>query len=250
MPALLWCALSYSVFSTALLTLLFGAWALSSIALGLLPVDGSGPNASVALLSTRLGVSLIAIAPLTVACVMAGRQQLLQRLQHLASHDQLTGLLNRHAFHEQAQDSLQQLASGRQPVALLMLDIDNFKPVNDSHGHAAGDRVLTAFAAISTACLREVDLMGRVGGEEFAILLPGCERAAALAVAERVRQAFAAAELDIGEGRRLRATVSIGAALAMPAGPQLEALLLAADKALYQAKAEGRDRVACRTLPV
>lgn len=242
-PALLWCALSYGVFGTALLTLGFGAWALICIAQGLLPVESAGVSPLTTLMSIRLGVSLIAIAPITVACVMAARQRLLKRLQHMASHDQLSGLLNRHAFQERAQELLLQLAATRQPVALLMLDIDHFKRINDAHGHAVGDRVLVAFARLGGEALREVDLFGRVGGEEFAILLPGCEATAALAVAERVRQAFHAATLDDGRGGVITASVSVGVVALPRAQAALEPLLLRADEALYRAKRAGRNRV-------
>lgn len=240
-PALLWCALSYGVFGTAVLTLLFGSWALISISLGWLPV-GLDPNTPNALLSIRLGVSMIAVAPITVACVMAAREQLLQRLHYLATHDPLSGLLNRHAFHEQAALALARLAAQGQATALLMLDLDHFKRINDEHGHAAGDTVLARFAGLAAGGLREVDLMGRVGGEEFAILLPGCGAAEALAVAERLRAAFAAAQIDLGEGRALQATVSIGVA-AQQHSADLEPLLAAADRALYAAKTAGRNRV-------
>ncbi|HEX2009681.1 MAG TPA: diguanylate cyclase [Roseateles sp.] len=243
-PALLWCALSYGVFGTALLTLLFGTWALVSIAQGLLPMDGAAAQSGSTLLSIRLGISLIAVAPITVACVMAARNKLLLHLQHLASHDPLSGLLNRHSFHEQAGARLRQLAAGRHAAALLMLDLDHFKQINDVHGHAAGDEVLRAFARLAGDCLREVDLMGRVGGEEFAILLPGCSHEAAQAVAERVRAALAAARIDIGEGRWVSATVSIGIAVGAPAQELLEPLLVQADLALYRAKTAGRNRLA------
>lgn len=240
-PALLWCALSYGVFGTAVLTLLFGSWALISISLGWLPV-GLDPNTPNALLSIRLGVSMIAVAPITVACVMAAREQLLQRLHYLATHDPLSGLLNRHAFHEQAGAALARLAAAAQPAALLMLDLDHFKRINDEYGHAAGDTVLARFATQAASSLREVDLMGRLGGEEFAILLPGCGLAEAQAVAERLRAAFAAVQIDLDEGRALRATVSIGVAM-QQRRLALDPLLAAADRALYAAKTAGRNRV-------
>jgi diguanylate cyclase (GGDEF)-like protein len=240
-PALLWCALSYGVFGTAVLTLLFGSWALISISLGWLPV-GLDPNTPNALLSIRLGVSMIAVAPITVACVMAAREQLLQRLHYLATHDPLSGLLNRHAFHERAALDLARLAAQGQATALLMLDLDHFKRINDEYGHAAGDTVLARFAGLALSGLREVDLMGRVGGEEFAILLPGCGAAEAQIVAERLRAAFAAAQIDLGEGRALQATVSIGVA-AQQRSADLQPLLAAADRALYAAKTAGRNRV-------
>lgn len=241
-PALLWCALVYSQFATALLTLLFTAGTLVAISTGLVPMSFDNSDWS-ALMSIRIGVTLIALAPITVASVTAARNELLHRLKYLATHDQLTGLLNRGAFRDVASEKLRKLAAEAKPVAMLMLDVDRFKRINDTHGHAVGDRVLTAFSKIVAGNLREFDLVGRVGGEEFAVLLPDCSTEQAEAIANRIRTAYEDAAIDIDGGDVIKATVSIGAVALGKAITELDALLAAADRSLYRAKREGRNRV-------
>jgi diguanylate cyclase (GGDEF)-like protein len=241
-PALLWCALVYSQFATALLTLLFSAWTLLAISSGYIPLILYTNDWST-LMSIRIGVTLIALAPITVASVTAARNELLQRLKHLATHDHLTGLLNRGAFQDISNELLRKLAVDKKPVAMLMLDIDRFKDINDTYGHAAGDRVLTTFSHILGEHLRLADPVARVGGEEFAILLPDCSPHQAETIADRIRTVFADTAIDLGEVGVVRATVSIGAVTLRRAIPDVNALLLAADKSLYRAKQEGRNRV-------
>ncbi|MGP9825586.1 diguanylate cyclase [Ectopseudomonas khazarica] len=240
-PALLWCALSYRLFSTALLTFLASGWVLVSIALNGLSLAPLDVNSRPVLLSLRLGVSLIALAPLTVASVMSARNELLQRMRYLASHDQLSSLLNRWAFREQASEQLSLLAQQQRPLALLMLDIDHFKRINDNHGHAAGDQVLKAFANLAGSGLRKDELLARIGGEEFALLLPGCDLEQAREIAERIRQRFGDTQVQL-DTQTISCTLSIGAVVAWPPFGDLDGLLLAADRMLYQAKALGRNR--------
>lgn len=240
-PALLWCALTYRLFTTAILTLLFSIWALLAIADGrfyALPGD-----ALHTLLSIRLGVTLMALAPITVASATAVRNELLHQLRHVADHDQLTGLLNRSGFTARYAALMRQLTAQRRPVAMLMIDIDHFKTINDRFGHAGGDQVLQVFATRVRACLRDTDVFGRLGGEEFGILLPDCRCEEAGGIAERIRAAFADEIIDLKDGGQLRATASVGVVFATPAPSDAEAMLLAADKALYRAKAAGRNRV-------
>lgn len=248
LPGLLWCALTYGLFTTSVLTLLFSAWTLYGISTGLLQVGfASGTLEDIAVL--RVGIMMIAIGPLTVATVMTARNELLRRFEHLATHDPLTGAMNRAGFRGRAEPWLARLAGGRRPAAALMLDIDRFKSINDTHGHAAGDRVLIAIARTIRECLRGTDVLGRMGGEEFAVLLPDVHRGEAEAVAERIRAAFAAAAVDIGDGGTLTATVSIGVAVAAQAPDGLEDLLVSADHALYRAKHSGRNRVETNVFP-
>ncbi|MDG1582394.1 sensor domain-containing diguanylate cyclase [Pseudomonas sp. GOM6] len=237
-PALLWCALSYSVFTTALLTFAFTSTLLVVLAVVGIPLAPFDMNSHPVLLSLRLGITLLAFAPLTVASVMAVRNQLLQRMQYMASHDQLSGLLNRWAFYEQAK----QLSPNR-PLALLMFDIDHFKRINDTHGHAAGDLVLKAFARRASRGLRDGDALARLGGEEFALLLPGCSHNQVQAIAERIRTDYANASISLEDGQHVHSTVSIGAVVALQPPADIDELLLSADRALYQAKESGRNRV-------
>ena len=241
-PALLWCAVSYGRFPTALLTFAFSAWTLLALSAGLLPALAAATSHRT-VLSIRLGVTLVALAPLAVAIVTATRRELLRRLQHAVDHDPLTGLLNRRAFRERATAMLGGLAAAERPAAILMFDIDRFKGVNDTFGHAAGDRVLAAFARVARRELRGRDVIGRLGGEEFAVLLPDHREDEALAIAERLREAFAGEVVELGDGRRVSTTVSAGVAGADPAPPTLDLLLSAADRALYRAKRAGRNRV-------
>jgi diguanylate cyclase (GGDEF)-like protein len=155
--------------------------------------------------------------------------------------DPLTGLANRRAFLADAEHFLAREPQHHESVAVMLADLDRFKAVNDRFGHVIGDRVLQMFADTITRALRPTDMSGRLGGEEFAFLMPGANAAEAGRVAERIRLQFAEAARDVG-GHAVEATVSVGVATArMPA--ELSDLIGAADGALYRAKAEGRNRV-------
>ncbi|NHZ33859.1 CHASE domain-containing protein [Massilia rubra] len=171
------------------------------------------------------------------------RKRIDDELHALASTDFLTGLPNRRVFMARLDDQFARLQrSVDECASVLMLDIDHFKHVNDVHGHAAGDAVLRHMAGLMRSGQRKIDTLGRVGGEEFAVLLPGATGPAAQQYAERLRQSVADSPLD-GDGRSIAITVSIGIATidAGDAGP--DAALIRADKALYRAKADGRNRV-------
>ncbi|HHM8903280.1 TPA: diguanylate cyclase [Pseudomonas aeruginosa] len=170
------------------------------------------------------------------------RKAMEQELRLLASTDTLTGLHNRHSFLHQAELMLKAAERFRHPCVALMLDIDHFKNINDSHGHLTGDRALQRVAETLRQGLREVDLLGRLGGEEFAALLPEVSLDQALDVAERLRAGVEALRVSNPDGEPLRMTVSIGVALRRDAGDDLESLLVRADSALYQAKSGGRNR--------
>jgi diguanylate cyclase (GGDEF)-like protein len=160
--------------------------------------------------------------------------------KNAASIDPLTGLFNRRGFAEACARMIEREASAGRPVTALILDIDYFKSINDRFGHPAGDEILKLFAAVVVNNLRISDLSGRIGGEEFAALLP-CALEEGAIVAERVRESFAASGI-VSEDGPVDTTVSIGVA-GGPAGTELEVLLAAADTALYQAKRGGRNRV-------
>jgi diguanylate cyclase (GGDEF)-like protein len=167
------------------------------------------------------------------------RAELEQRRAALT--DSLTGIANRRGFFDRGGPLLDWAMADRQSVAMLLFDLDRFKEVNDTAGHQAGDRVLQSFCDLVGASLRPGDLFGRLGGEEFACLLANATITQALHVAERVRCDLAAMRLP---GLDVHATVSVGVAVASEAGRSLPALLGLADRALYRAKAEGRNRVA------
>ncbi len=155
--------------------------------------------------------------------------------------DALTGVANRRAFFERGAQLLEVAIADRRPAALLLFDLDRFKEVNDTAGHQAGDRVLKSFCDLVAGSIRPGDLFGRLGGEEFACLLVGASMAHALNTAEGLRREFAALSVP---GLEANATVSVGVAMARETGRSLSALLATADRALYRAKADGRNRVA------
>lgn len=179
-----------------------------------------------------------------MASVNAARNRLLATLNHAADHDALTGTLNRSAFMRRGRELAELAQATGRPVVAMMLDIDHFKSVNDRHGHAAGDAVLTIFAQRMREHLRQDGLFGRFGGEEFAVLLPDLDTDDARTVAERLRH-LASEPIPLDDGRMLDVTVSVGlASLSSPMRVDtLEQLLSRADAALYRAKAMGRNRV-------
>jgi diguanylate cyclase (GGDEF)-like protein len=158
-----------------------------------------------------------------------------------ARTDPLTGVSNRRAFMETAEEKLEACRERGASLSLLLFDLDWFKSVNDNFGHGCGDDVLRKFAEVARSTVRSTDLVARLGGEEFAALLPGSEQASSAVVADRIRLAFAEACRAL-DGRILNATVSVGVATAGQAST-VDSLLLAADRALYRAKANGRNRV-------
>ena len=169
--------------------------------------------------------------------------QALEQIRQLATHDDLTGLLNRRAMLDRMQlEQRRSLRSGS-PLLIAQLDIDHFKVVNDTHGHAAGDLVLQSFADTVRRNVRDTDVLARWGGEEFVLLLCDTPAADAVALMERLRQAVQAMQVPVPQGDGpITVTVSIGLARHTPADP-LAGTLERADQALYAAKAGGRNRV-------
>jgi len=166
------------------------------------------------------------------------------RLQSLSITDPLTGAFNRRHFLDCAHQELARM--GRHPdhtISVLMMDLDLFKTINDTHGHGVGDAALRAFTAACAEILRETDVFGRLGGEEFAALLPGTDLAEALIVSERLRERVADLRIPTQAGKDIRITVSLGVAeVADPALP-FDSVLSRADAALYESKRDGRNRV-------
>jgi diguanylate cyclase (GGDEF)-like protein len=166
------------------------------------------------------------------------------KFQKLARRDGLTGIFNRQHFFETAQDALRYCAKSSREASLLVLDLDHFKSVNDTHGHAAGDAVLKRAVAACQARLRSIDLFGRLGGEEFAVLLPDCTQATAAQRADEMREAIAASRRTGDAAADVQITASFGVAATKVCGYNLPTLLANADNALYAAKNSGRNRVA------
>jgi diguanylate cyclase (GGDEF)-like protein len=173
---------------------------------------------------------------------IAERQKAQAQLLELAITDSLTGLHNRRHFMESAQQELDRARRYQTPLSLALLDADHFKAVNDRYGHPVGDQALQMLAATGRRLLRDIDLFARIGGEEFAILLPQTDHAAAWIVADRLRQAIMDQPIATEQGP-LHLTVSLGLASLDPATVDLDDLIRRADLALYQAKQNGRNRV-------
>jgi diguanylate cyclase (GGDEF)-like protein len=201
---------------------------------------GSGPlDATWLAVFSWLAVGHIMFAAIFFLAMTMERREAEQR--SFALSDPLTGLLNRRAFGDFAQRMARRRAGLRDPMALLVLDLDHFKLVNDRFGHDVGDRMLKAFADASEDSVRPSDQLFRMGGEEFCFVLSSTNLEDAIAVAERVRRAFEAVEIDAGD-TIAATTVSIGIA-ATSFAVDIEVLLAAADAAVYEAKARGRNRV-------
>ncbi|MDE2147369.1 MAG: GGDEF domain-containing protein [Burkholderiales bacterium] len=174
----------------------------------------------------------------------AGLQALIDALVELSSRDALTGLANRRAFDLAVLREIDRVARSGEPALLLALDIDHFKRINDRHGHAAGDRVLSAVAAALIESVRPMDLVARVGGEEFAIILPNCASSFGQTVAERVRRRIQSLSVEIGPDLSIAVTASVGGAYAPQWVRTTPALWIErADQQLYLAKGQGRNLV-------
>ena len=191
-----------------------------------LPADGVVPNGIIGM-----------------ATDITDRKGLERELRRLATTDSLTGLANRRQFTTLAHQEMERSLRYGSPLAVVMLDVDFFKKVNDSWGHAIGDELLRALTAAMEGQLRDVDVLGRMGGEEFAVLLPETDLEGGLHVAERLRVAADGVRLPLGEGW-LRATISLGVASRHDGESVFDHLLGRADRALYDAKQGGRNRVA------
>jgi diguanylate cyclase len=169
-------------------------------------------------------------------------QQARQEIERLATTDALTGVFNRRKWLEEANRVLARYSRNKQGFSVLYLDIDHFKRLNDTHGHAVGDVVLKHFAQLVTSHIRELDVLGRFGGEEFVVLLPDTRLENAKTIAERIRAFTESSSLET-EGTLLRLSVSIGVAEITLEDGKIEEILHRADQALYRAKALGRNRV-------
>ena len=174
----------------------------------------------------------------------AGLAERTMELERLSLLDPLTGIANRRHFEERAFSEISRLDRYGTPLTVVAFDIDHFKRVNDTYGHAAGDRVLVEIAAIVRRCLRPNDLIARIGGEEFALLLPATDKSGALVIAERVRAELEGMSISFRD-IEIRVTASFGAAEHLRGARQLDDALLRADVALYRAKRNGRNRIEC-----
>lgn len=178
-------------------------------------------------------------------------QSLIDALCDMSSRDALTGLSNRRQFELALSREIDRVARAGEPALMLMVDIDRFKLVNDTYGHAAGDLVLKSVAASLMSCVRPMDTVARFGGEEFAIILPNCPPAFGHVVAERVRSKVEQTPVTVARGQSLSVTISLGGAFA-PQWVRSSATLWIerADQQLYRAKNDGRNRASLEQPPV
>ena len=193
------------------------------------------------MMSIRFGLTLLCLGPLAVASMNVAREALLAALDNAATRDGLTGVLNRRAFMDRARHMYARAVAG--DMLVLMLDIDHFKSINDTYGHAAGDEALIAFSSMVSGQLRANDLFGRIGGEEFAVVARVEYAKDADAIIQRLLQTVRLTPVRLSDGRSIPLTMSMGALVrSARAIVDLEDALKASDEALYEVKRTGRDK--------
>ena len=197
------------------------------------------------------GIPVLVGPPLTwlVMSLLRDAETARRTAEWLAVTDPLTGAFNRRHFFIAGERRFADSRRAQEQLCVLLLDVDDFKAINDQHGHAAGDRVLIEVAQACKASLREFDLLARYGGEEFVALLPATDLPSALQVAERVRATVAGASVVADNGALVRPTVSVGVAMLASAPISFDALLAQADLAMYSAKRSGKNRVGANSAP-
>ena len=204
-----------------------------------------GPNSLMTSTALAPAVTMMAlylmVISINVCLLLMSRERLENQLEHAALHDPLTGVLNRTGFLIRGQQLVNECVGRQRPCSVLMMDLDQFKTINDAFGHSAGDRLLEEFAALTQTRLDTSDLVARIGGEEFCAALYGTDETNAAKVAEHLRVAFAGTSFQ-HEDSALGGTVSIGVAELGP-GDSLMTAMARADVAMYAAKNSGRDRV-------
>ena len=212
-----------------LLLRFFSAW---------MPLEEEGLLTPTRVQSLYVGSNALMLLALGMGLILLAGDRLRAEFEHIASHDPLTQVLTRRVFMDACTQELARCRRHGRSMALLLLDIDHFKAINDTHGHQTGDQVLVDFSRRIAGLLRRPDLLARFGGEEFVLLLPETSQEEAVAVAERILARVA----EPAEGLP-PITVSIGVATNRPDEAEIDALLARADRALYKAKDEGRNRV-------
>ena len=218
----------------------FGARSLRAIVSPQTVVAEVTANSALNIGSAVVYMIVALVFQLTLVTLVVSR--LVSELKRASRHDPLTGLLNRRAIDEALAAEVQRVRRLGAPFSVLMLDVDHFKPINDTHGHAAGDRALQHLATLLSSQMRDIDRVGRYGGEEFVVLLPGTPQEQAHGLAQRLCEKVAALP-PMWRDAPLPVTVSIGVAEWLGDSDGLPALMARADAALYRAKEDGRNRV-------
>jgi diguanylate cyclase (GGDEF)-like protein len=240
-PVLLWPAFRLGQRESATAALLLAAIAIGGTLRGFGPFTRDSPNEALLLLQSF--VAVVSLTVVAVGAVVGERRRLEARLLRLADHDPLTSLFSRRRLQEELRLTLAQARRYATRGALLFLDLDDFKSVNDALGHRAGDRVLASLARRLRGRLRHSDIVARMGGDEFAVLLPHTDSVQGQALAAQLLEAIRSHPIDLG-GRSVGVSAAIGMALFPEHGTTTEELLAHADQAMYQAKETGGNR--CR----
>lgn len=243
LPALILVAMLYPMFATVSLVLIYTVWCQAVFFLDMIYKGVSAVGAH-DIMSIRFAITLVALGPLTVACMNAAREALRVALDRAATTDDLTGVLNRRAFLALADEALHLERPAGVTTVVLMLDIDHFKSINDRYGHSGGDDALRTFTKVVESNLRNTDLLGRLGGEEFAIIARTGRLRDAEVLADRLREAVKQHPIRTADGNTFTMTVSIGGVARYGRFDlEIDDALHQADAALYKAKHAGRDQV-------
>lgn len=217
-------------------------WAMRAIAEVVVPVSAPQAAATSLLLGIAYTTTLIVAMFQTLGFVLLINDRANAELQRMASTDELTEVFNRRAIEAMAIHFVAHARRARVPCAVVMIDADGFKGINDTYGHAVGDQVLQQLVGTIVHSIRQQDVAGRFGGEEFIVLLPGTPEKEAERVANRICSAIAGTPMEI-DGHRLSMTISAGVAALIPEEDDASSMIQRADRALYVAKAQGRNRV-------
>lgn len=255
MPTVLLASFRLGPFGAALSTVIVAVIGSLGTVLAAKATTNSPDEITLRVFAFQLNLAVLFLTALPIGAAMAQRAQLERDLidekeradrfaaemASLANIDDLTGLATRRFFLDQLDTMAATARRNRQPLTLAMIDIDHFKPINDTFGHAVGDAVLMAIGAACRTAVRSDDVIGRLGGEEFAMLMPLTDQETAFRIVDRLREAVAAIAIPTNDGRSVSVTISVG--MAMFADQQIDRLLLDADRALYLAKERGRNRI-------
>ena len=246
--ALIWASLTYNLFFVAMINSIVCMTLYNSLTAYYIT---ESPDAYlVTTISVRIGLLMLALGPLTLAIISLNRQKLYHQILYLANHDGLTTTLNRRFFYEESERAVTTIPSKQQAqsVTILLLDLDHFKKINDKYGHAVGDLVLQEFTNQVKTQIRSNDLFGRLGGEEFAILLKDLTLKQSIEIAQRICNVVYKTPVYLEDGSSLNVSVSIGLSYqTLPYCIPFQQLINRADDALYKAKEKGRNQLCLET---
>lgn len=242
--ALVWASLSYNLFFVSIINCIVCMLLYNSLTAYYIT---QSPDAFLATsISVRIGLFMLALGPLTLTIISLNRQKLYHQILYLANHDSLTTTMNRRFFYEESERAVTEDIEKKQAhsVTILVLDLDYFKKINDQYGHVIGDFVLQAFTRQVKAQIRSHDLLGRLGGEEFAVLLKDLTLEQSINIAQRICNSVFNTPIRLDDHRELNISVSIGLSYqTLPYCVPFQQLVKRADEALYQAKEKGRNQL-------